>query len=131
MRVVTAAVWLVTTGFGIYLLCLWLAGGGLRRQRTKVTRYPSVLIIMHPALGVTSLAAWAAFVLTARRGYIWLSLGLLCLATLLGFVMFTRWLGGGRHARDAEQGFPVLPVILHGLAGILTFILILLAATTM
>ncbi|MEU8269204.1 hypothetical protein AB0B89_18820 [Sphaerisporangium sp. NPDC049002] len=127
MRVVTVAVWLVTIGFGIYLLCLWLAGG---RQKTKVTRYPSLLIILHPALGVTSLAAWAAFVLTARTGYIWLSLGLLCLATLLGFVMFTRWLGAGRHARGADQGFPFLAVILHGLAGILTFILILLAATT-
>ncbi|WP_405146531.1 hypothetical protein OG589_04885 [Sphaerisporangium sp. NBC_01403] len=128
MRVVTVAVWLVTTGFGIYLLCLWLSGG---RQTAKVTRFPTVLVVMHPVLGVTSLAAWAAFVLTARGGYIWLSLGLLCLATLLGFVMFTRWLGAGRHARGAEQGFPLLPVILHAAAGILTFILILLAATTM
>jgi hypothetical protein len=128
---VTVAVWLVTAGFGIYLLSLWLAGGGLRQQKTKVTRFPTALIFMHPALGVSSLVAWVAFVFTARGGYIWLSLGLLCLATLLGFAMFTRWLGGGRHARGAEQGFPLLAVILHGLAGVVTFILVLLAATTM
>lgn len=128
---VTVVVWLVTAGIGIHLLCLWLSGGGLRRQKTKVTRFPTILIFMHPALGVSALAAWAAFALTARGGYVWLSLGLLCLATLLGFVMFTRWLGGGRHARGAEQGFPLLAVILHGLAGVLTFVLVLLAATTM
>ncbi|GAA3797865.1 hypothetical protein GCM10022226_16530 [Sphaerisporangium flaviroseum] len=131
MRTVTVAVWLVTAGFGIYLLSLWLAGGGLRQQKTKVTRFPTALIFMHPALGVSSLGSWVAFVLTARGGYIWLSLGLLCLAALLGFAMFTRWIGGGRHARGAEQGFPVLAVILHGLSAVVTFILVLLAATTM
>lgn len=131
MRGVTVAVWLFTAGFGIYLLCLWLAGGGLRQQKTKVTRFPTALIFMHPAIGVASLASWLVFVFTARGGYIWLSLGLLCLAILLGVTMFTRWLGGGRHARGAEQGFPVIAVVLHGLAGLVTFILVVLAATTM
>ncbi|MCW2877332.1 MAG: hypothetical protein JWQ95_1432 [Sphaerisporangium sp.] len=131
MRVVTVTVWLVTTGFGIYLLCLWLAGGRPGRQKTKVTRFPAALVFMHPMLGVTSLASWLAFVVTTHGGYVWLSLGLLCLASLLGFVMSTRWLRDGRHARGAEQGFPFLAVILHGLAGVLIFILVLLAATTM
>ncbi len=131
MGLVTVAVWLVTAGFGIYLLYLWLAGGGLRGQKTKVTRFPIMLIFMHPALGLLSLASWLAFMVTMRGGYVWLSFGLLCLATLLGFAMFTRWLGGGRHAKGAEQGFPLVAVLLHGFAGVVTFVLVLLVATTM
>ncbi|MFC4531856.1 hypothetical protein [Sphaerisporangium dianthi] len=130
MRLAAVAMWLVTAGFGVYLLFRWLAGGGLRQQKTKVTRFPATLVFLHPVLGVCSLVAWAGFLLSDRRGYVWLSLGLLIPALLLGFTMFTRWLGAGRHARGAEQGFPVIAVALHGLAALTTFVLVLLATTT-
>ncbi|MDH2424235.1 hypothetical protein [Sphaerisporangium sp. TRM90804] len=131
MRLLTVGLWVVSAGIGVYLFCLWLAGGGLRRQKTKVTTFPTALIVMHPVLGLTSLASWVTFALTGHRGYAWLALGLLSVAILLGFTMFTRWLGGGRHARGAEQGFPVVAVLLHGVAGVITFVLVLLAATTL
>ncbi|WP_308250262.1 hypothetical protein [Sphaerisporangium fuscum] len=125
------ATWLVTAGFGAYLLCLWLAGGGLRRQKTKVTRFPTALIFVHPVLGLAGLASWLAFAFSAGRGYGWLALGLLSPAALLGFVMFTRWLGGGRHEKGAEQGFPLLAVIMHGVLAVVTFVLVLLGTTTL
>lgn len=129
MRLVTVAVWVVTAGFGGYLLWLWLAGGGLRQHKTKVTRFPATVVFLHPVLAVSALACWLAFAFTAGRGYVWLSLGLLSVAALLGFTMFTRWLGRGRHAKGAEQSFPVLAVIVHGVLGLVTFVLVLLAAT--
>ena len=63
-------------------------------------------------------SAGSAYVLTGERVLAWLSFGVLAASALLGFTMFTRWLGGGRHARGAEQRFPMLAVLLHGAAGV-------------
>jgi hypothetical protein len=48
------------------------------------------------------------------------------------FTMLTRWLTGegGKHARDAEQGFPAVAVVTHGVVAALTFVFVLLAAIT-
>lgn len=129
MGLVTAVTWSFTALVGIYLLYLWLSGGGLRQQATKVTRFPVALIFSHPTLAVTGLVCWVAFLLTGSKVLAWVSFGVLASAALLGFAMFTRWLGGGRHARGAERRFPVLAVLLHGLAGVATFVLVLLTAT--
>jgi peptidoglycan biosynthesis protein MviN/MurJ (putative lipid II flippase) len=127
---VTVAAWVINALIGVYLLYLWLSGGGLRQQATKVTRFPTTLIFSHPALAVTALAFWVAYLLTGQRLLAWLAFGVLSVAALLGFTMFTRWLGGGRHARGAEQRFPVLAVVAHGLVGLTTFVLVLVAASS-
>lgn len=129
MPLVVLIVWLLAASVGVYLLYLWLRGGGLRQQATKVTRFPMALIFSHPLLAVTGLGLWLAFMLTGVSAYAWGSFGALCLVAFLGFVMFTRWLGGGRHARGAENRFPLVAVGLHGLAGVSTFVLVLLTAT--
>ena len=124
--------WVLTAGAGLRLLTRWLSGGGLRGQGTKVTRYPMVLVLGHPALALAALAIWVAFVLTERSVYAWSAFGALVLVVLLGFTMLTRWLTGegGKHARDAEQGFPVVAVVAHGAVATLTFVLVLLTAIT-
>lgn len=128
MGLVAIVTWLITAMLGVYLLYLWLSGGGLRQQATKVTRFPAVLVFAHPALAVSALGCWIAYVLTSERAFAWLSFGVLAASALLGFTMFTRWLGGGRHARGAEQRFPFLAVLLHGVMGVVTFVLVLLTA---
>ncbi|MEV7006292.1 hypothetical protein [Streptosporangium sp. NPDC051022] len=128
MGLVAIVMWLITAMVGIYLLYLWLSGGGLRQQATKVTRFPAVLVFAHPALAVSALGCWIAYVVTFERFFAWLSFGVLTVSALLGFTMFTRWLGGGRHARGAEQRFPLVAVLLHGLTGVVTFVLVLLTA---
>jgi hypothetical protein len=128
MSTITIAVWLVTAVAGSRLLYLWLAGAGLRRQKTKVTRFPITLVFGHLALGVGALALWAGSLVTGETAYAWTSFGMLTVAALLGFTMFTRWLGAGRHERGAEQGFPVVSVVSHGVAGLATFVLVLLSA---
>ncbi|MCG5213998.1 hypothetical protein [Streptosporangium sp. KLBMP 9127] len=128
MRLAAIVTWLITATVGVYLLYLWLSGGGLHQQATKVTRFPAALIFSHPALAVGALGCWVGYLLTGHRAVAWVAFGVLAASAALGFTMFTRWLGGGRHARGAEQRFPVLAVLLHGFAGVTTFVLVLLTA---
>jgi hypothetical protein len=132
LEIAALVMWVLTAVAGAWLLVRWLSEGGLRRQGTKVTRYPVALLVGHPALGMLALATWVAFLLTESSVYAWSAFGALVLVTLLGFTMFTRWLSGagGKHARGAEEGFPVVAVVAHGTVATLTFVLVLLTAIT-
>lgn len=132
LEIAALVMWVLTAAAGFRPLVRWLSDGGPRRQGTKVTRYPAALVLGHPALAVLALAAWVAFLLTERTVYAWSAFGALVLVTLLGFVMFTRWLtgAGGKHARGGEQGFPAVAVVAHGAVATLTFVLVLLTAIT-
>ncbi|HEX4818213.1 MAG TPA: hypothetical protein VFV66_36210 [Nonomuraea sp.] len=125
MGLLTAGTWTIAALAGVYLLHVWLSGGGVRRA--KVTRFPLALVLSHPALAVTALACWVAGLVTGSRVLAWAAFAGLAAAALLGFAMFTRWLGTGRHAKGG--GFPALAVTLHGLAGVATFALVLLTAS--
>ncbi|SDH41310.1 hypothetical protein [Nonomuraea jiangxiensis] len=121
---VTGVTWTIAALAGVYLLSRWLSGG----ERPKVTRFPAAVVFSHPMLAVSALVCWAAALITGNRALAWVAFGELAAAALLGFAMFTRWLGAGRHGR-AGAGFPVLAVTLHGLAGVATFALVFLAAS--
>jgi hypothetical protein len=122
--------WCASAAVGMYLLVAWLSHGGLRQQATRITVFPAALIFAHPLLAVTGLALWIAYLATGAAGLAWTAFALVCATALLGFVMFTRWLGGrgGRHARGSGQQFPVTAIALHVVVGLLTFILVLLVA---
>ncbi|MFC5829123.1 hypothetical protein [Nonomuraea insulae] len=122
----TAVAWTIAALAGVYLLYTWLAGGGLRRA--KVTRFPAALVFSHPALAVSSLVCWAAGLVTGSRALAWAAFAGLAVAALLGFAMFTRWLGAGRHGTPG-RAFPALAVTLHGLAGVAAFTLVFLTAS--
>ncbi|GLY90729.1 hypothetical protein [Actinoallomurus iriomotensis] len=132
MEIAALVMWVLTAVAGLRPLVRRLSEGGLRRQGTKVTRYPVVLLLGHPVLALLALAIWVVFLLTRSSVYAWSSFGALVLVTLLGFTMFTRWLTGqgGKHARDGEQVFPVVSVVAHAAVATLTFVLVLLTAIT-
>lgn len=125
--------WSGTACIGLYLLLTWLAGGGISRKPTKVTRYPLVLVVSHPALALTGLALWICYLAEHQIGYAWTAFGVLCVAVLLGFALLTRWLTGigGRHARDDSGQFSGWIVLLHGLSALATFVLVVITATIM
>lgn len=131
MEIAALVMWMFTVGGGFWLLARLLSGGGVRRQDTKVTRYPAMVVIGHPALAVAALATWIAFLVTDRSVYAWSAFAALVLVAMLGFTMFTRWLSAdGKHARDAEQVFPAVAVVAHTAVAALTFVLVLLTAIT-
>ncbi|SEK98402.1 hypothetical protein [Nonomuraea pusilla] len=127
MGLVTAATGTFAALVGVYLMARWLAGGGLRRQAAKVTRFPRTLIIAHPAVALSSLGCWTAHLVTGCTPLAWAAFGGVSAAALLGFAMSTRWLGSGRHERGA-RGVPRLALALHAAAGVATFVLVLLGA---
>ncbi len=131
MRIGALVLWIANACIGLYLLSIWLLRGGIRRQATKVTRFPIGLIFMHPLFAAAGLGFWVAYVLSGRVRWAWIAFGILCVAALLGFALLTRWLTGrgGRHAREAEQRFPRYAVLLHALVGVATFVLVLVTAT--
>jgi hypothetical protein len=131
VRAAALILWSGTAVIGVYLLISWLSLGGVRRPPAKVTRYPAVLVIGHPALALTGLGLWIRYLADSERIYVWSAFGLLCVSALLGFTLLTRrFIGiGGRHARDTGDQPGVLAVLLHGLAGLATFALVLITAT--
>jgi hypothetical protein len=132
VRVEIAALvtWVLDAVAGLYLLGRSLAEGGLRRQATKVTRFPATVTVSHLLLGVGGLIVWVFYLVTMRAVYAWTAFGSLVVVSLLGFVMLTRWLvgRGGRHARGAEQEVPIIAVVVHGGVAIMTFVLVLFTA---
>lgn len=131
MRFVALALWSGTACAGLYLVGGWLARGGIRRQPTKVTRYPITMFLSHPVLALTGLGLWTGYLADGSITLAWAAFGVLCGSALLGFALLTRWLTGigGRHARQEAERFPAWAVLLHGLAGLATFILVLITAT--
>jgi hypothetical protein len=128
--IVALVIWCATACFGVYLLAMWLSHGGLKQQATRITVFPAALIFAHPLLAATGLAFWISFVDTGRLECAWVGFGVLSMSAMLGFAMLTRWLvgRGGRHARGAEQHFPVRAVVVHGLVGLSTYVLVLVTA---
>jgi hypothetical protein len=131
MEIVALCIWAGTACFGLYLLVVWLSHGGLRQQATRITVFPAALIFAHPVLATTGLSFWIAFMLTHHVVFAWCGFGVLSASAMLGFVMLTRWLvgRGGKHARGAEQHFPARIVAVHGMVGLTTFAIVLIAAT--
>ncbi|TDB93203.1 hypothetical protein E1266_21370 [Actinomadura sp. 7K534] len=127
VEIAALGAWVVASLGGGHLLFNWLAKGG---PPAKVTRFPALVVAGHPLLGIAGLAAWIAYLATARAAYVWLAFAVLLVVTFQGFMLFTRWLvgRGGRHARGADQRFPAAAVAVHAAVAAATFVLVLLSA---
>ena len=133
MRIAALILWSGTAAIGVYLLIAWLSRGGVRQPPAKVTRYPVIPLTAHPVLALTGLGLWIRYLAGGGLVYAWAAFGLLCASALLGFILLTRWfIGiGGKHARDTGSHHGFWVVLLHGLAGMATFALVLITAANM
>lgn len=140
------AAWIATAAAGSYLLAGWLAHGGLRRVRTRVTGMPPVTIISHFVLAVAGLAVWIAFVATGVSVLAWIAVGLILPAAGLGMATLVaappepaanaRPASSGRPlatrtavaAAPARVRMPVTVIAVHGVLATVTILLVLLAA---
>jgi hypothetical protein len=134
--------WIVTAGGGFVLLVTWLMRGGLRQRERGRIRPP--LILSHFLLAAAGLVVWIIYLAVDKSALAWIALGILGIVALLGFTMFALWMpqyqrsggvrpagaggAGAEPAVAAETHFPVPIVVLHGLLGATTIVLVLLSA---
>jgi hypothetical protein len=124
------ATWVLTAGWGSYLLSRWLPGGGLRRVWRLM---PGRLLYGHILLASVGLGCWFWYVLSNRDLPSWFALAALTVVATLGYVRFVQWLPRyGQHAeRQAVSGspaardFPYGAVLLHGMWAAVTLVLVL------
>jgi len=140
MAIAALVTWLVTAGFGAFMVGRWLSKGGLRPSETSGTHFPPARVFTHLGLAVAGLVVWVAYLLTDNPVLAWVAVADLVLVALLGGVLVRRWAADGRAAMAgqrpsgpvptdlAEQHIPRLPVVLHGIFAVSTLALVLLTA---
>lgn len=145
MPVAALITWAVTATIGFYLLSRWLLHRrSAARQpihlRTIADRPPSYLpvpiLLLHLSLAATGLVLWLAYLVEDMTVLAWSALAVLAPVALLGLTMLVRWFGSLRARRaaawtrhgPAESYFPITAVIMHGLFGATTIVLVLLGA---
>ena len=138
MALAALATWLVTAGFGFWMLIRWVRRGGLRRGRDGGTHFPPAFVFTHFGLAVGGLVVWIAYLVTGSSMLAWIAFAALAVVAMLGGFLVRRWTLDGRAAMAAggrapqvdlaEQHIPRPPVVGHGIFAVSTVVLVLLSA---
>jgi hypothetical protein len=141
MRIVALITWLVTAFGGLYMLAIWLIekDGGYDGKNTS--RLPGPVVLSHVLLAVTGLVVWVSYLILGKRTLAWAAFFILIAIAILGVTMLGRWIPVYRAPAPvgpstaqaalnlpAERNFPLFIVLVHGLSGLLTLTIVLLAA---
>jgi manganese efflux pump family protein len=140
MSIAALITWLITAGFGSFMLRIWTGHGGLRRGDAAATHFPPARVFSHLGLAVAGLIVWIIYLLTNIELLAWVAFADLVLVALLGGLLVRRWASDGRANMGAanptgaagpdlaEQHIQRAPVVLHGVFAVSTLILVLLSA---
>ena len=148
MSIAALITWIVTAGFGFFMLIRWASRGGLRNVPGAETHLPRVRVFSHFGLAAAGLVVWIIYLVTDSTVLAWIAFADLVLVAIIGLVMVMQWAKDGRAAMAAatgganagavqsesggvdlaEQHIPRPPVVLHGIFAVSTVILVLLTA---
>ena len=144
MSIAALVTWLITAGFGFFMLIRWATRGGLRKVDGAGTHLPPVRVFTHFGLAAAGLIVWIIYLITGNTTLAWIAAADLVLVAIIGAVMARQWAKDGRAAMAAatagavrsdaggvdlaEQHIPRPPVALHGLFAVSTLVLVLLTA---
>jgi hypothetical protein len=144
MSIAALITWVITAGFGFFMLIRWATRGGLRKVQGADTHLPPVRVFTHFGLAAAGLIVWIIFLVTGSPILAWIAVAALVLVAILGVVMVRQWAKDGRAAMAsvaagavrsdagevdlAEQHIPRVPVVLHGIFAVSTVVLVLLTA---
>jgi manganese efflux pump family protein len=140
MPIAALITWLITAGFGSFMLAIWIRNGGLRRTGGAATHFPPARVFSHFLLATAGLIVWIVYLVTDMSILAWVTVADLVLVALLGGLLVRRWAMDGRAAMRvdrrpnaaeldlAEQHIPRAPVVLHGIFAVSTLVLVLLSA---
>ena len=155
MSIAALITWIVTAGFGFFMLIRWATRGGVKKVDGAGTHLPPVRVFTHFGLAAAGLIIWISISSpTARYGPGLRSLTSSSLPPSASW-MVRQWTKDGRAAMAAaaapaaggadagtvearrvdagtvdlaEQHIPRPPVVLHGIFAVSTLILVLLTA---
>src|SRR5215469_4195877 len=145
--------WILTAGFGIYLLVIWAIEYDKDFHSVAATRLPPPVLAGHALAAVGGLVLWMAYLIWDNHKLAWYSVAALVLAATLGLTMAIRWISVYREKRASlrlarmgrtapvahssfasrlvvegppERNFPLPVVIIHGVFAVTTLTLVLL-----
>ncbi len=144
MSIAALVTWIITAGFGFFMLIRWATRGGVRKVEGAETHLPPVRVFTHFGLAAAGLIVWIIYLVTDSTLLAWIAVADLVLVAIIGVVMVRQWAKDGRAAMAAatagaaqssgrgpdlaEQHIPRPPVVLHGIFAVSTLVLVLLTA---
>ena len=144
MSIAALVTWIITAGFGFFMLIRWATRGGVRKVEGAETHLPPVRVFTHFGLAAAGLIVWIIYLVTGSTLLAWIAVVDLVLVAIIGVVMVRQWAKDGRAAMAvatagaaqssgggpdlAEQHIPRPPVVLHGIFAVTTLVLVLLTA---
>ena len=144
MSIAALVTWVITAGFGFFMLIRWATRGGVRKVDGAETHLPPVRVFTHFGLAAAGLIVWIIYLVTGNTMLAWIAVADLVLVAILGVVMVRQWAKDGRAAMAtasagaarsdaggvdlAEQHIPRPPVVLHGIFAVSTLVLVLFTA---
>jgi preprotein translocase subunit SecG len=144
MSIAALITWVITAGFGFFMLIRWATRGGVRKVEGAETHLPPVRVFTHFGLAAAGLIVWIIYLVTDSTLLAWIAVADLVLVAIIGVVMVRQWAKDGRAAMAAatagaaqssgrgpdlaEQHIPRPPVVLHGIFAVSTLVLVLLTA---
>ena len=84
MAIAALVTWLITAGFGFFMLIRWATRGGLREVPGAGTNFPRVRVFAHFGLAAAGLIVWIVYLVTGNTLWAWIAVADLILVALLG-----------------------------------------------
>jgi hypothetical protein len=148
MSIAALVTWIITAGFGFFMLVRWATRGGLRKVEGAGTHLPPARVFTHFGLAAAGLIVWIIYLITGNTALAWIAVADLVVVASIGVVMARQWAKDGRAAMAgatagaapgavrsdaggidlAEQHIPRPPVVIHGIFAVSTLVLVLLIA---
>jgi hypothetical protein len=155
MGVACLIMWILTAGFGLFLLVIWAMEYDKDFHAVAATRLPPPVLAGHALAASGGLMIWIAYLIWGSHRLAWYSVIALVVAAILGLTMAIRWISvyraqrtrdqsasialttpvaAGRHRSPPavegppERNFPLPVVIVHGVFAVTTLTLVLLTA---
>jgi hypothetical protein len=146
MSIAALITWIITAGFGAFMLIRWATRGGTRHAEGTGTHLPPYRVFTHFGLAVAGLILWIIYLVTDSTLLAWIAFVDLVVVASIGLIMVMQWAKDGRAAMAAaaatdgpfradasgvdlaEQHIPRPPVVLHGIFAVSTVVLVLLSA---
>jgi len=152
MAIAALVTWIITAGFGFFMLGTWISRGGARADGSS--HFPPPVVFGHFLLAAAGLVVWIVYVINDATTLAWIAFVDLVVVAVIGDVLVLRWTKDRRSANGsaptgtagdrrtssdtmtarapglqlAEQRIPTAAVVLHGVFAVTTVVLVLLAA---